>query len=58
MKDFNDRMLHYASRLFDIKCETNRSLVPIRGLVIIDDIINPMAPILTHSFVTQFVTNK
>jgi len=45
-------MLHYASRLFDINCESKKPFVPIGGLVIIDDTVNPKTAIVTNNFIT------
>ncbi|CAL6105295.1 Hypothetical_protein [Hexamita inflata] len=56
LQNFNDRMLHYTSSLFDVKYKYD-PFVPVRGLVIIDDIVNPNTQIISNNFISQYVQN-
>ncbi|CAL6029084.1 Hypothetical_protein [Hexamita inflata] len=56
LQNFNDRMLHYTSSLFDVKYKYD-PFVLVRRLVIIDDIVNPNTQIISNNFISQYVQN-
>lgn len=54
---FNDRMLYYASRLFDTNA-SQQDFIPVKGLVLMDSIVDDRSEILSHNFVTQYVSEN